>query len=1026
MKINDLNGQAQRYFRRFYGLTGVAMVVMTMVLTGSVVLGDSVRDSLVGRVAERLGSAQTIISSGEGMLNDSILKQEGLRDASGYLLAEGFVASGGRMLPVMVWGTDEDSICEGHSQVNGTLWRELEDKEGVVVHLPSNSMVPSGSLFVSQRYTTTMRLKVDGVKVTENGGDRWLHNEQMRPMNLFVNRREMADVMGMDGRINLILCDRVVTEEDFARCWNPAYSGIRLMGEDTVCVTSERGFLSKRVVEALYPLEVCNAYFVNRLWGGIRGGDSIPYSFVTATSRLTGNDAVLSDVAARRMGVKVGDLVEMEYFVVKGLKRLTTRTHRFVVKDIVPLSAFVGDEGLMANFPGLSNVERCTDWDSDLPIDMSKIGKEDEDYWEQYGQTPKAMVAWEAVRNDWSNAYGEATAVRCQLSDAKWGMEDVTPHLFGVTVVSPREDLIRLAAGGTDFGGLFLALAFFILVSAVLLMLSPLSEMYYLRRDELLMYEEMGFRREKVRWLLFREAMPVLFVASPIGVVAGCVYAALSLWLLSGAWRGATHTEGFTLHVHPVSVAVAWMVGLLICVCVLWVAFPKRRNGEKKTDGRWLNGRWLIASWVLLGGLLLFNFWFFHSMILFVVGGLGWIACAGWWGEWFVMSRAGDCHRRSMGREALWWSALKTHLSRHRVTFWTLATGVFMVFAVGLNRPATNRFSDEATGGYSLYAECCVPVQYDLNSPKVRRHLKLDEIGDDVHFLQMQRHREDEASCLNLNKVATPSVLAMELQDMASFGVDTTVFANVECQMSGVNFMPIPVVLDEEALMWSVMKSVGDTLQYLADDGRRVDVLIVGSYPVGVLHGNVLMRKEDFNRLWQEESGSSVLLAKDEVSNPKLSTLNSQLSTAEVLATAMADYGVEVMSVDERMARFFEVTDTYLSIFMALGGLGLLLGIVSLVVVVRKHLAARRQETALYAALGFSSRHIVHLLRLENLQPALYAILTGAIGSVISISASMSAVHEDTWLMAVGLLLLVLTITILFIHYIINSKTIGK
>ncbi len=1022
------------------------MVVMMAVMTGSVVLGDSVRGTLVSRVRERLGDAQTVISSGQGLLADSILQLKCLQGAHGYLVAEGFVASEGRMLPVMVWGTDEDDIPKGSTLMNETLKDEVGESGSVVVHLPSNNMVPSGSLFISQRYSTSMRLKVEGVCTADRGGNRWLHNEQMRPMNLFVNRQELAEVMGVEHRINLILTDRIVSESEFAQCWTPAYSGIKTrilensqpsalspqpsaLNSRLSLVTSERVFLPQQLVETLEPEEVYEAYFVNSL-------GCVPYSFVTATTRLKGDETVLSDYAARRMGAETGDTVEMEYYVVKGLKRLETRSHRFVVKTIVPLSEFAGDECLTADFPGLSNVKRCTDWNSDLPIDMSRIGKEDEEYWEQYRQTPKAIVAWEAVKDDWNNGYGVATAVvvdSAQLStlNSQLSSFDSRPSTLDCQLYYPREEAMRLAAGGTDFASLFLALGFFILVSAVLLMLNPLAEMYELRREEFHLYELLGFCRKKVRKCMLQEALPVLLIASPIGVLAGFAYAAMSLWLLSGPWRGATHTEGFVVHYDILSVLITWVVGLLISILVVWMAFPKQVQGSKfKVQGSMFNVQSSmfnvqLAASVLLVVLLVLNFCWLHSMVVFVVCGLLWIACAGWWGEWLVTHQ-----KRSNGerftRQSLWWTALRAHLPLHRIAYWTLATGVFMVFAVGLNRPDAAHTSEEATGGYKLYVESRVPIQYDLNDEAVRHHLQLDEVGSQVHFLQIQKHREDEASCLNLNRVATPSVLAMEVREMAAFGVDTTVFHNtqlqdprfkvqgskfnVQCSMFNVPL--VPVVIDEEALMWSVMKSVGDTLHYVAADGSSVNALIVGTYPMGVLHGNVLMPRQYFNRLWPEESGSSVLMVTDDVS--------------ELLTTALSEYGVDAISVTDRLAKLFEVTDTYLSIFMALGSIGLLLGIVSLVVLILKHLAARQHEIGLYDLLGFSPRHIASILRKENAIPALYAIVVGAVGSLVSVSASMSGVHLTTWLAAICWLAIMTLTTIVLINYIINPKKLKR
>ena len=125
------------------------------------------------------------------------------------------------------------------------------------------------------------------------------------------------------------------------------------------------------------------SYFVNDL---IHDADTIPYSFVTAVNEwrgepLGGQDIILSDYAARRLHVQEGDSVSMSYFITRQLKNLDTKAQMLRVKKIVPLAAFMQDSLLMADFPGLTRVEKCTDWDSDLPIDMNRVHKEDEDFW---------------------------------------------------------------------------------------------------------------------------------------------------------------------------------------------------------------------------------------------------------------------------------------------------------------------------------------------------------------------------------------------------------------------------------------------------------------------------------------------------------------------------------------------------------------------------------------------------------------------------------------------------------------------
>ncbi|MBP5473460.1 MAG: ABC transporter permease, partial [Bacteroidales bacterium] len=207
--------------------------------------------------------------------------------------------------------------------------------------------------------------------------------------------------------------------DDFSKVWKYENSGINVKRDkDFYEVTSERVFIQPDVVSSLYAndkeAERRFVYFANFLQGK---KNAIPYSFVTAVDRYGGemldnDDIILTDYSAKRMGVSVGDEVTISYFVSGDFKTLSSDSVTFKVKKVVPIADFVSDEGIKANFPGLSDVERCTDWDSDLPIDMSLITDEDEKYWDIYRNTPKALIPYSAVVDDWSNVYGSATSLR--------------------------------------------------------------------------------------------------------------------------------------------------------------------------------------------------------------------------------------------------------------------------------------------------------------------------------------------------------------------------------------------------------------------------------------------------------------------------------------------------------------------------------------------------------------------------------------------------------------------------------------
>lgn len=557
-------------------MIALAVILMMAVLTGSMLLGDSVRGTLTDRVYERLGNAETIIATGTDFLHEDIMKSEILNDAKAYLLVDGFISHNGKLIPVYVWGTDNDSISYSEALVNEKTLSSLQQGEtteteslSLALHLPSHTLVPSGSLFVTKSYATQMRVNVAGTKDVKSGGNILLRNDQSIPLNVFVNRQQLAEVMGLDRKVNVILSPRKITEIDFSAIWSPELSGIHIKD---CSLTTERIFIQDAIVDKCNIKGLCFSYLVNDI---IHATDTVPYSFVTAVSEwngspLSGNDIIMADYTAERLKVGIGDSVRMSYFLSSDLKNLETSEQKFKVADIVPLQQLESDSLLTAEFPGLSNVEKCTDWDSDLPIKMDRIHKEDEAYWYSHRQTPKALVAYDAVKEDWCNSFGSATA----LVLAEGTSPELNVNDAGIIIRHPRDAGINAAQNGTDFGGLFIALGFFIILSAILLMHSTLKEMYILRLPEINTYSTLGFTQRKIRKMLFNEAITYILLASPVGVILGAVYSAAILWLLGNVWSGATHTEGFSLHVNLLTLVGCWVVGLVICVVVVMSGIP--------------------------------------------------------------------------------------------------------------------------------------------------------------------------------------------------------------------------------------------------------------------------------------------------------------------------------------------------------------------------------------------------------------------------------------------------------------------
>ncbi|MBQ4541002.1 MAG: ABC transporter permease, partial [Alistipes sp.] len=311
------------YFKRYYRLLLWSVVVAVAVIVGSLTVGDSVRGTLRGLVEERLGQTETIIFAQESFLDERIMSDPLFSEANGYLLVEGFVAHEGRLLPVMVWGTTDESLESGQMLINEPLEKEMGGvPEGeVVLRLPAEGLVPSGSMFVTDTYTTSLRLGVQGVRSAEEGGNVNLRTEQVQPFNVFVSHAALAEAMGVEGRINIVMSERAITEEEWHAVWQKEDSGIEIgRREDGAEITSSRIFLQEQVVQSVMEDNPTANRLYSYLGNSIRSkSGELVYSFVTAMERYRGrelaaDEAIVSDYTARRLGLNVGDAVSLSYF----------------------------------------------------------------------------------------------------------------------------------------------------------------------------------------------------------------------------------------------------------------------------------------------------------------------------------------------------------------------------------------------------------------------------------------------------------------------------------------------------------------------------------------------------------------------------------------------------------------------------------------------------------------------------------------------------------------------------------------
>jgi ABC-type antimicrobial peptide transport system permease subunit len=168
----------------------------------------------------------------------------------------------------------------------------------------------------------------------------------------------------------------------------------------------------------------------------------------------------------------------------------------------------------------------------------------------------------------------------------------------------------------------------------------------------------------------------------------------------------------------------------------------------------------------------------------------------------------------------------------------------------------------------------------------------------------------------------------------------------------------VPAIGDANSIQWALGKKVGDTLDYVDEQGRAFKLRLVGAVANSILQGSLLIDEAEFVKRFPGESGYRMFLL-DAPSNavPQVSA---------TLSRVLQDVGLELTPAAERLNAFNAVQNTYLGTFQILGGLGLLLGSAGLGIVVLRNVLERRGELGLLVAVGFRRSALQRLVLSEH------------------------------------------------------------
>jgi putative ABC transport system permease protein len=453
-------------------LLGVA--VGAAVLTGALLVGESLRESLKARAEKQLNGVQTAWV-GQKLIREEAVR--GLPETTPLLLLSGSArsdagGSGGHYSMIGIADTDRasfnlpDGVVLSHRvaeklnvTAGGFVWLGLE----------KGSRVPRASL-VGKRdasdVTATLKLKVDAVLTADHGMNEFaLAPSPAPPLNVFVPIKLLQDRLELAGKVNAAVStspDVKALNDQLHAKLTPTDRGLRILPGDKfdsklreetfakqgyVLVESENSILDAATLTAVEEAakkvgaksERTLSYLANAVYKGteqIRNDDKttktamMGYAIVSVVdpiapaplgpflppgvSDLKDDEIALLDWPESPLPkLTKGDPVTVAFFKPEMEASVQEEWRTFRFAGYVPFTGAAADPNLTPPFPGVTDKPKIRQWNAPFDVNYARVTPADDTFWETHQATPKAFIK-RAKRDTplFESRFGEATSVR--------------------------------------------------------------------------------------------------------------------------------------------------------------------------------------------------------------------------------------------------------------------------------------------------------------------------------------------------------------------------------------------------------------------------------------------------------------------------------------------------------------------------------------------------------------------------------------------------------------------------------------
>lgn len=1040
----------------------IIIILLTAVITGSLMTGKSVRSSLKKASFEKLGNAGVLVSSGiryfDPSLGERIASKTGAK-CTGILEIDGYCqhfTSGLESQGIKIYaiendffpfqGNDEVIIKKGELAVNERLATYLGLKQGdeLIIRFNAISDIPPDAPFSPGKETNeSIVLRTGKILNSAESGNFSLGISQITPMNLFINRSDLTDDKGNIPKINrLVFSNRnnaSVSEiyTSFSEVLKPEDIGfsIRHLPETGGYeLISDRIFIDQLLADEIKYTSLPSFPVITYLANSISNGEkSAPYSFISALDPALYNDVpdsngiVINKWLADDLDANPGDTLKVTWYAPDAMNRLEEESLSFTVSRVVEMQGIWADSLLMPEFPGIAGSKTCSDWDAGVSINMDLIRKKDEDYWNRYRGTPKGFINYKKGKVLWGNNFGPATSIRFKTDVTEKELASklsltFDPYKSGFTISDLSQESIRAANKSVDFSTLFLGLGFFIILSSIILLILVVSTYYESKKEQLKTLFSFGFSNHKIEKLMIIESGIFAVIGAVLGAFAGGLFNILIVKALNSVWQGAVQTNTLSSGFDPWSLIFGFAATVLFSLMILKiksVRFLKNLNkAETGKINRPVAGRNNLINFILIAvTLILISLSFIltdYSTLLSYSGGIMvFITLIQMTRQYFLLgNKRGPYSFKKANQISGSYYSFNPSQAIAPVLF--IATGLFAVIITGANKMNISSSMLETsggTGGFLLWGESSLPVRANLNSITGRKEFGLDESElKDLSLIQAKRTAGNDASCLNLNHITSPPLLGIDPSEFirkGSFSFAAKIKNAKKTNPWAIINYPsangtIYGIADQTVLEYGLKLKPGDTLNIRSENGQLLNVIIAAGLKSSVFQGYVLIGSDNFSKFFPSIAGSQIFLADGD---RKLSVLYKNS-----LEERLSDYGVHFEPAGERLASFFVVINTYLSVFTILGSIGMILGVAGLGFILIRNFNQRKRDFGLMMAAGFSMKSIRRIVFAEHARILLAGVLIGLISALIATRPSIMNDADIPW-KTVGVMICLVLIT---------------